>query len=294
MIRHLLVCSLAFTPLAAASPHPIAAVIPGAVEFGKRPVGIVTSQDVEISPLRDIPINVTSVSGGTAELVASPQFGPGFAEIDTSATLRVKFIPSARVRYTSTIVLQVGIADSYVDRKQREETAQHRSRLAALDTEDLRFRLQTETEARALFKAVLDARTLLDSLVDEKRRALAELRSGRYCSKCHRPASQIERELKIPFRQHVEDVRSVAQPASPEKIKEKAAEYDAKISTATNDLARALERQNVVEQIARKRKDELAARREVEMVRHRGVVQELADLRSLSQRITIPVAGTGE
>lgn len=73
------------------------------------------------------------------------------------------------------------------------------------------------------------------NLIAEKNAALDEFRKGLFCSDCKRPKSQVEKEDKITFEEHIEAGRSrgrYVMPAPPGLIKEKEAEYDRKIADA--------------------------------------------------------------
>ena len=79
------------------------------------------------------------------------------------------------------------------------------------------------------------AEQLVLKLIAEKDVALDEFRKGLFCSDCKRPKSQVEREDKISFEQHIEDGRSRGRhvmPAPPGLLKEKEVEYDRKIAAA--------------------------------------------------------------
>lgn len=66
-------------------------------------------------------------------------------------------------------------------------------------------------------------------LAAERDQALEELKSGQFCSKCRRPASEIEREDHVSFAEHLGLVHGEAVPVTQEELDAKAAEYDDKI-----------------------------------------------------------------
>jgi hypothetical protein len=55
---------------------------------------------------------------------------------------------------------------------------------------------------------------------DLRRITMQELKLGYYCDQCWRTKTQIERELHIPFEQHLENVHGKMVPAPPEKMQE--------------------------------------------------------------------------
>ncbi len=88
------------------------------------------------------------------------------------------------------------------------------------------------------------------ALNGEKEKALDELRSGYYCDKCNKSASEIERGGNTTFEAHLSDVNGKPIPASETIIKNKAAEYDRKIE-AQKEKVNSQERscQTIEEQI---------------------------------------------
>ncbi len=76
----------------------------------------------------------------------------------------------------------------------------------------------------------------------EKDEAMEELRLGLFCSKCKRSKSEIERETGKSFYEHLQEVSGSPVPASQDVIDTRAAEYDAKIGTLRQEMAR-LDRQ---------------------------------------------------
>lgn len=110
--------------------------------------------------------------------------------------------------------------------------------------------LSESTKTRALIskaKGVADAISVLSKEIEgkqkelknlkaEKERALEEMRKGRFCSKCERPASQIERELRVTFDYHVADVGGFVQRATPEQIAKVEDHYDGLIKPLNSHL----------------------------------------------------------
>jgi hypothetical protein len=80
-------------------------------------------------------------------------------------------------------------------------------------------------------------RQQIEDLIAEKERALQELALGLYCSQCMRPKSQIEREEKKPFEQHLTEVQGHPVPATREQLDQKAVEYDQKIAAMESRLS---------------------------------------------------------
>src|SRR5258706_10372442 len=124
-------------------------------------------------------------------------------------------------------------------------------------------RPQTSTEARALARqAAADARSAeaciksqaksahaaelreqraqkrKSELEAEKARVLAELRSGRFCNKCWRSATEIEKGGQS-FAQHLTDVKGEPKPAPADKIARREADFNQRIASAERDRARA-------------------------------------------------------
>lgn len=78
-------------------------------------------------------------------------------------------------------------------------------------------------------REIADLEIRINVLKTEKRAALEELREGRYCSKCKRPASMIQRQTGSSFQQHLGDVRGKPVPATQDMIDHVAKKYDTKI-----------------------------------------------------------------
>lgn len=97
---------------------------------------------------------------------------------------------------------------------------------------EMRTRLEWERKKRALVVDLHKKRAAVPELEDEMQIVLEEMRLGKYCSKCHRSARQIEKEEKKPFAEHLTEVTGTPVPASDEMIEQKTQEYQAKIAAA--------------------------------------------------------------
>lgn len=71
-----------------------------------------------------------------------------------------------------------------------------------------------------------------------KKKALAELLSGQFCSKCECSASEIERTTHRPFSEHLEDVNANAESASQELFERKRREFNQRIDSLRKQLQR--------------------------------------------------------
>ena len=78
-------------------------------------------------------------------------------------------------------------------------------------------------------------------LMAEKKKALEELRQGLYCSKCMRTASEIEKQEKVSFQQHLQDKKGVSVPAPASVVRDKAADFDRKIQNVADVQAQVQE-----------------------------------------------------
>jgi hypothetical protein len=96
-------------------------------------------------------------------------------------------------------------------------------------------------QAVPIRKERIKAIVALEILAEDKKRAIEELLSGRFCSKCRRSASEIERATKQSFSLHLTDVKGQPVPATLEMINQKRQEYDVKIRKCYADI-KALER----------------------------------------------------
>ena len=81
------------------------------------------------------------------------------------------------------------------------------------------------------------ANAKIAKLIAEKKQALDELASGMYCNRCYRTASEIERQDKTSFQQHLNDVKGVAVPAPASKIREKAQSYNSQVAGVRSEIA---------------------------------------------------------
>ncbi len=93
----------------------------------------------------------------------------------------------------------------------------------------VRFETKASNKLDELAQKVAD-------LVAEEEEALKELREGRFCSKCHRTATEIEHDEHVSFQDHLGTVQGQEVPATPEEIAAKAAEFDEKIAAAKKEL----------------------------------------------------------
>ncbi|WP_291914066.1 hypothetical protein [Chitinophaga sp. CB10] len=87
-------------------------------------------------------------------------------------------------------------------------------------------------------KAVEPARQKAEKLTDQYLQDLDEYKKGRFCSTCKRSASQVERELHIPFDQHIEDGRQQgrkAEAATEEMFAKLYQDYQKEWSSAYRD-----------------------------------------------------------
>lgn len=79
----------------------------------------------------------------------------------------------------------------------------------------------------------------LNELAKQKKRTLEELLSGRFCSRCKRAASEIERQMKIPFEKHLTDVKGIGIPAPRELFEQKKREYNEQMKRVSDKMFRA-------------------------------------------------------
>lgn len=68
-----------------------------------------------------------------------------------------------------------------------------------------------------------------ERLITEKEKVRQELLKGSFCDQCNRSKSEIELAEKIPFMEHIKNVRGTPIPASPAIIKKRMDEFDSKI-----------------------------------------------------------------
>jgi hypothetical protein len=80
---------------------------------------------------------------------------------------------------------------------------------------------------------------LLKQIDDEMLVASNEFRQGYYCSQCSRPKSQIEREERVTFEQHLKDVSGRAIPFTESQIVEALKPYQNKKEKIVNEVAKA-------------------------------------------------------
>ncbi len=71
----------------------------------------------------------------------------------------------------------------------------------------------------------------------ERDLGLKELREGLYCSQCNRPKSQIERELRVSFETHLQNVKGTAISAPPDVMARKEKEFNDKVRDAEREVA---------------------------------------------------------
>src|SRR5690606_15159991 len=126
----------------------------------------------------------------------------------------VPLVSRAQTTAAGTVSSMEQLARSFTDDQKRIQEGK-----AAIQTS-----YQLEAERLAEMQSELNA------LILEKANALAELRSGLFCSQCNRPKSQIERETGQSFQSHLTEVSGVPKAASPEAIQVKSDEYDRKIA----------------------------------------------------------------
>jgi hypothetical protein len=124
---------------------------------------------------------------------------------------------------------------------QLKEAARVKKEAAGIDDKEDALIRETQRRDAALrrewdkTRARIDARidkldNKMAALIAERERALDELRRGRFCSKCHRTASEIWREDHQEFNEHLGKVKGDPVPAPDWVIAEKAKEYDDKIA----------------------------------------------------------------
>lgn len=120
----------------------------------------------------------------------------------------------------------------------RELREEHESFGRAL--EDLRRARLSELERRPPDRR--DERgalaTQIRALEIERERALLELRMGLFCSQCERSKSQIEREERKPFEEHLVDVKGRGIPADPALIERTRRDYERRIEQLEQEAAR--------------------------------------------------------
>ncbi|MBC2607471.1 hypothetical protein H5P27_15570 [Pelagicoccus albus] len=108
-------------------------------------------------------------------------------------------------------------------------------------------------------RAERNARSALSSAESYKKRAIKELEEGYYCSKCNRPASQIENEENLTFREHLRNVSGRSIPAGASLIQKKTAEFNKKVSAARQSLEKAqLDRQSKAQAYEQYRQTEIS------------------------------------
>ena len=111
----------------------------------------------------------------------------------------------------------------------------------------LRDAAKAEAEAKRWKKRVRELRA-------EKERELDELRRGRFCSKCIRTATAIEKTGE-PFLQHLNTVTATTRAAPPERILALEKSYDERILSALKRVKEAELRQEKAELLAQKERD---------------------------------------
>lgn len=116
-------------------------------------------------------------------------------------------------------------------------------------------------------------RRALAELVAARNREIDELRRGRFCSKCSRAASRIERELGVSFSAHLSIVNGVPQPATQAMYDEVERRYRPLIRAAEARIASA--------------EEALRARGRAVDVARQAVVVEEARVRALDSQIAV-------
>ena len=190
-----------------------------------------------------------STTPGDGDFITSAE--PGYEiEPGSSHQLGVTFRPVARAPSSGRIRIKIGIGPSVIEKHKREL----RTRLNALidsdskrldalrragpdlqrlDRELLQIEVGWAKRRPELEATIQKLRREWFALIAERDRALDELRRGRLCSDCHRPASQIEREDRKPFEEHIRDRPGrAAVPATKEQIEAKSQWYADKIALA--------------------------------------------------------------
>lgn len=117
--------------------------------------------------------------------------------------------------------LEVGVRDA--DAKVISAKLLQDENVAALRADERRKLVEIDGRVDALRKEI-------EELRNEREQALEELRLGHYCSKCGRPASQIQREENESFQQHLGRVSGQSIPASAGQLQKTASKYDLMIA----------------------------------------------------------------
>ncbi|MGC4043573.1 MAG: hypothetical protein QM758_07180 [Armatimonas sp.] len=124
------------------------------------------------------------------------------------------------------------LADDFQTSAEAEAAAKSAgSRIAAADSCQADARKDNDRNNAEWSKANQE----LAEAIDQKQKGLEELRQGYYCSKCNRPASEIEKTGES-FSQHLGRVKGTPVPAPPDVIRKKAEEYNAKIEQAQKSV----------------------------------------------------------
>lgn len=166
----------------------------------------------------------------------------------------VKFHPPRNGRFTGEVVVLYGYGLSAMQKYRRcvEDVfgakARRKSRLLQEVTQQgpdfepvnmmaARAQLETDREVRDLFRQQKAAEEKASKLAEEKRRTVADLRAGYFCSQCKRAKSEFERAGED-FYEHVRSVNGVVVAAAPAVIAAKEREYDEKIGAAWAEARR--------------------------------------------------------
>jgi murein DD-endopeptidase MepM/ murein hydrolase activator NlpD len=163
--------------------------------------------------------------GGSEQKVLICHVGMSFRRLSQMGTLLISFF----------LASSVGAAPLY-----RSQRVAHAAASRALQklTEEARRIISIQAKNSQLSDEYNKVSQEVFRLAAEKRRVLRELQQGLYCSVCNRSASEIERQMKVPFRKHLDDVSGIGIPAPLDQIAKKRAEFDRKIQSIRMDMAR--------------------------------------------------------
>ncbi len=177
--------------------------------------------------------------------------------------------------------------DADVDRRDRQLTKLKSDGpdLQPINLAQARAELDWDKDRTKQELDVSRARALANiTLPQEKANALDELRRGLYCSKCHRPKSQIEREEHVSFASHLASVQGAQEPATKEMLDKTAREYDQKIAAAAADATRLQQALDAAKLVFAKSLEDFDQRRKGARKLHDDLVATLdAALRAATQ-----------
>lgn len=280
-------CPVRAEPYAA----PSIRIAPDSVDFGETPAMVPKRRELRLLNEGSFAIDVGACNtSGPFLLVDSPLGYPLLASGNLVLTVEMRtrglgvqqgtIECNAAISETALQAERQAAADEAKPRLERLGRVIERLRLAGPDFSPVVTLEHATTAEWAVNRPKLESmvtlvHTRLVALFAEKHRALDELRSGRYCSKCHRPASQIEAEEHVSFAEHLQNVGAAGVPASQAEIDAKADEYDKKIQAIATEVNQAKQAVSVGEATYTSRMTELDGKRRALQELH---LKQLADL----------------